>query len=186
MTPVDYVMAFLVLISVVVGVWRGFTTEALSLVTLLAAIALAWTFAGQLEPHLGNWASAVEVRLWTARVIIFVAVLVIGGLMSWLARKLIRHTGLSGLDRTLGAGFGLLRAAVLVGLAVIVLQFAELEQELWWQESRLRPYAERAAAAVKYYAELGTRYLQEQQPAVESASRRWPSDGASFVQASLL
>ena len=54
MTPVDYVILFLSLISVVVGVWRGFTTEALSLITLLAAIALAWTFAGQLEPSLGD------------------------------------------------------------------------------------------------------------------------------------
>ena len=75
-----------------------------------------------------------------------VSVLVIGGLVSWVARKLVRHTGLSGLDRILGAAFGLLRAAVLVGLAVIVLQFAELDQESWWQEARLRPYAERAAA----------------------------------------
>ena len=149
-----------------VGVWRGFTIEALSLVTLLAAIALAWTFAGQLEPSLGSWASAVEVRLWTARFIIFIAVLVIGGLVSWLARKLVRHTGLTGLDRTLGAVFGLLRAALLIGLAVIVLQFAELDQESWWQEARLRPYAERVAAAVKYYAELGTRYFQEPVQAV--------------------
>ena len=69
---------------------------------------------------------------------------------------------MSGLDRSLGAAFGLLRAAVLVGLAVIVMQFVELDQEPWWQEARLRPYAERVAAAVKYYAELGTRYLQEQ------------------------
>jgi membrane protein required for colicin V production len=168
MTPIDYVILLLTLVSVVVGVWRGFTTEALSLITLLAAIALAWTFAGALEPSLGSWVSAVEVRLWTARVIIFVAVLVIGGLVSWLARKLVRHTGLSGLDRTLGAGFGLLRAALLIGLAVIVLQFAELDQESWWQGARLRPYAESVAAAVKYYAELGTRYLQEQ-PAVQSA-----------------
>ena len=42
------------------------------------------------------------------------------------------------------------------------MQFAELDQESWWQEARLRPYAERVATAVKYYAELGTRYLQEQ------------------------
>src|SRR5688500_12390238 len=136
MTPVDYVILLLTLVSVVVGVWRGFTTEALSLVSLLAAIALAWTFAAALEPSPGSWVSAVEVRLWTARVIIFVAVLVIGGLVSWLARKLVRHTGLSGLDRTLGAGFGLLRAALLIGLAVIVLQFAELDQESWWQGAR--------------------------------------------------
>jgi membrane protein required for colicin V production len=99
--------------------------------------------------------------LWAARVIIFVVVLVLGGLASWLARKLIRHTGLSGLDRTLGAAFGLLRAALLVGLAVIVMEFAEVDQEPWWQEARLRPYAEQVAEAVKYYAELGTRYLQD-------------------------
>jgi membrane protein required for colicin V production len=168
MTTVDLVIVFLTLVSVLVGVWRGFAVEALSLLTLLAAIGLAWTFAPVLEPSLGEWASAVEVRLWTARVIIFVVVLVIGGLVSWLARKLIRHTGLSGLDRTLGAGFGLLRAAVVVGLAVIVLQFAEIDREPWWQDARLRPYAERIAEAVKYYAELGTRYWQGQPMAVRA------------------
>jgi membrane protein required for colicin V production len=110
---------------------------------------------------LGGVAEAGEVRLWIARFIIFVVVLIVGGLVSWLARKLVRQTGLSGLDRTLGAAFGLLRAAVLVGLAVIVLQFAEVDQEPWWQEARLRPYAERVAEAVKYYAELGSRYLEE-------------------------
>jgi membrane protein required for colicin V production len=169
MTPADYVILFLALMSAVVGLWRGFTTEALSLVTLLAAVGIAWTFAGRLEPALGDWASAAEVRLWAARVVIFVLVLVVGGLISWLARKLITHTGLSGLDRLLGAGFGLVRAAVFVGLAVIVLEFAELDQESWWQEARLRPYAERAAAAVRYYAELGNRYLQEH-PVVQSAA----------------
>lgn len=175
MTSADYVILFLTLVSAVVGIWRGFTTEALSLITLLAAIGLAWTFADRLEPALGTWASAAEVRLWAARVIIFVVVLVIGGLVSWLARKLVRHTGLRGLDRTLGAAFGLLRAGVLIGLAVMVLELLELDQELWWQEARLRPYAERVAEAVKYYAELGTRYLREQ-PALQTAAARG-SDG---------
>jgi len=168
MTSVDLVIVFLALISALVGVWRGFAVESLSLLTLLAAIGLAWTFAGTLEPALGSWASALEVRLWTARVIIFVIVLVIGGLVSWVTRKLIRHTGLSGLDRTLGAAFGVVRAALLLGLSVIVLQFVEVDQESWWQDARLRPYAERIAEAVKYYAELGTRYLQEQ-PAIGTA-----------------
>lgn len=174
MVPVDYVILFLALVSAVVGLWRGFTTEALSLLTLLAAVALAWTFAGRVEPLFREWASAAEVRLWAARLVIFVLVLVVGGLISWLARKLVSHTGLTGLDRILGAGFGLLRAAVFVGLAVIVLEFIELDKESWWQEARLRPYAERAAAAVKYYAELGNRYLQEL-PLVQSADLKFGS-----------
>jgi membrane protein required for colicin V production len=168
MTPIDYGIVFVAVVSTLIGVWRGFTTEALSLVALLAAIGFAWTFAESLAPSLGSWAEAPEVRLWVARFIIFVLLLVIGSLASWVARKLIRGTGLSGLDRTLGAAFGLLRAAVLLGLAVIVLEFAEVDREPWWQQARLRPYAERVAEAVKYYAELGTRYLQDA-PAAQSA-----------------
>jgi membrane protein required for colicin V production len=162
MTAVDYVIVLLIAASIAIGAWRGFTTEAMSLITLLAAVAIAWLFAGQLEPMLGEWSSAAEVRLWAARVVIFVVVLIIGGLLSWVARKLVRTSGLTGLDRMLGAVFGLLRAGVFLGLAVLVIQFMGLDAEPWWREASLRPYAERVAATVKYYAELGTRYLQEQ------------------------
>lgn len=161
MTPVDYVIVFLGVVSAAVGIWRGFTREALALVTLLAAIWLAWTFGGRAEPLLGEWGGAPEARLWAARVVIFVLVIVAGGLISWVARKLIRHSGLSGLDRLFGAAFGLVRAVVIVGLAVIVLELTELSGDPWWQQARLKPYAERAAAAVRYYAELGTRYLED-------------------------
>jgi len=165
MTPADYVMLFLVVASALVGVWRGFTLEAVSLLALLLAIWLAWAFAGRVEPLLGSWAGSPEVRVWAARVVIFVTVLIVGGLISWLARKLIKHSGLSGLDRLLGGAFGLIRAAVLIGLGVILIEFLGLGQEAWWQQARLKPYADRAAVAVRYYAELGTRYLQ-QQPSV--------------------
>jgi membrane protein required for colicin V production len=75
---------------------------------------------------------------------------------------LIKHSGLSSFDRLLGAAFGLARGAVFIGLGVILIEFLGLGQEAWWEQARLRPYAERAAAAVKYYAEIGTRYLQHQ------------------------
>jgi membrane protein required for colicin V production len=162
MTPADYVMLFLVVASAAVGVWRGFVTEALSLGALVAAIVLAWLFSGLVEPFLGDWDSAVDVRVWVARVIIFVTVLVLGGVASWFARKFIGHTGLSGLDRALGAAFGVVRAALVIGLGVIVLEFLGLEQESWWREARLRSYAEQAAAAVKYCADIGTRVVEEQ------------------------
>jgi membrane protein required for colicin V production len=164
MTPVDYVIVLLCVVSAGIGLWRGFVKEALSLLTLLAAIWLAWRFGALLEPALGNWAGSPEVRVWTARMIVFVLVLVAGALISWLARLLVRHSGLSGVDRLLGAGFGLIRGVLIVGLAVIVLQFVELDQDGWWQNARLRPYAEQVAAAVRYYAELGQSYLQGEVP----------------------
>jgi len=166
MTPTDYLIVFICVVSTIVGIWRGFTLEALSVLILLAAIWLAWTFAGYVEPALGDWAGVPEVRIWVARVVIFLIVLVFGGLISWLARKLIRHTGLTGLDRMLGAVFGLARALLVIGLGVIAIEFLELDQDPWWRDARFRPYAEQLAAAVKYYAELGTRYVQQGSPPV--------------------
>jgi len=156
MTPVDYLMVLVLVVSAGVGFWRGFVKEALSLLALLVAIWLAWRFAALIEPKLGNWAADQEVRLWIARGIIFALALVLGALVSWAARQLIRHTGLSGVDRLLGAAFGFARGVLIVGLFVLF----DLDQDGWWQSARLRPYAEQVAAAVKKYAELGTRYVQ--------------------------
>jgi membrane protein required for colicin V production len=162
MTLVDYVIAFLCVLSGVIGLWRGFVKEALSLVALLAAIWLAWRFAPFIDPLLGEWSGAPEARIWVARVVIVVLVLIAGAAAAWLARTLVRHSGLSGVDRLLGMAFGLLRGVVIVGLAVMALEFLGLDQAGWWQEARLRPYAETVATAVRYYAELGNRYLQGQ------------------------
>jgi membrane protein required for colicin V production len=163
MMPVDYIVIGLCVASAAVGFWRGFTREALSLLTLLAAIWLAWRFAWILEPNLGDWAGGADARLWAARAIVFALVLVIGAAASWFARKLIYATGLSGMDRMLGVLFGAARGALLFGLAVIVLEFSGLDQDAWWQQARLKVYGDRIAAGIRYYAELGNRYLRDQQ-----------------------
>jgi membrane protein required for colicin V production len=160
MTPVDYLIVLVLVVSVAVGFWRGFVKEALSLLTLLVAIWLAWRFAALVEPKLSNWAADQEVRIWIARGVIFALVLVVGALASWVARQLIRHTGLTGVDRMLGGAFGFARGVLIVGLLVLALDFLDLDQDGWWQSARFRPYAEQVAAAVKKYAELGTRYVQ--------------------------
>jgi membrane protein required for colicin V production len=160
MTLVDYIILLVLVVSAGVGVWRGFVKEALSLLTLLVAIWLAWRFATFVAPKLSNWAADQDVRIWIARGIIFALALIVGALVSWLARQLIRHTGLSGVDRMLGAAFGFARGVLIVGLLVLALDFLDLDQDGWWQSARFRPYAEQVAAAVKKYAELGTRYVQ--------------------------
>jgi membrane protein required for colicin V production len=161
MTPVDYLIVVLCLVSAGTGFWRGFTREALSLLTLLAGIWLAWRFAWVVEPMLGDWAGAADARVWAARAIVFVLVLAVGALASWLARTLVRHSGLSGVDRLLGTVFGIVRGALIVGLSVIVLQITGRDQDSWWQEARLKPYSERVADGIRYYAELGQSYLRE-------------------------
>jgi membrane protein required for colicin V production len=157
---IDLAIVAICIASAAFGFWRGFVKEAIALVTWLVAIFLAWQAAWMVEGHLGEWTAAPELRVWAARAIIFVAVLVVGGLLAWLMRALIRRTGLSGTDRSLGALFGLARGVLLVGLLAILIDISGLRDESWWDEARLRPLSEQVAEGILYYADLGSRYLE--------------------------
>lgn len=158
----DLAIIAICVLSSAYGILRGFAKEAVSLATWLAAIFLAWRFTWLVEPFLGDWVQAPELRVWVARAVVFVLVLVAGGLVAWLARELVRHTGLRGTDRLLGALFGFARGLLIVGLLVIGLQLAGVDQAPWWQRASLRPYGDRIAAGIRYYGSLGSEYLRDQ------------------------
>jgi membrane protein required for colicin V production len=161
MSWVDYVFVAICVASAAFGFWRGFVKEAIALITWLLAIILAWQAAWMVEPRLGEWTAAPELRVWVARALIFVGVLVIGGLLAWLLRAVIRKSGLSSTDRSLGAVFGLARGVLLLGLLALVVGASDLEAEPWWADARLRPFSERIGEGILYYAGLGSRYLED-------------------------
>ncbi len=162
MSWVDVAIIFGFCGSTAVGASRGFAKEALSLVTWLAAIWIAWRFTWLIEPMLGEWVVAPDLKVWVARAVIFVLVLAVGGLIARLVARVINNTGLSGVNRILGSLFGLGRGAIVVGLMVIVLELVGLDEDPWWQEAKLRPYSARIADGILNYAAMGSRYIQEQ------------------------
>ncbi len=161
MSWADFAILLICLASTLFGLWRGFAREALSLVTWLAAIWLAWRFSWVVEPWLGEWNAVPELKVWTARAIVFVLVLIAGGIVVWLTSALIRHTGLTGTDRTLGGLFGFARGALIVGLCVIVLELFGMDENRWWQDAAFREYGNQVAAGIRYYAEIGARYVEQ-------------------------
>ena len=172
---VDLIFLVLVALSTGLGLWRGLVKEALSLVTWLAAIWLAWRFAWLTTSVFGPWVEAPELQLWAGRVLIFLVVLVLGGIVSWLITLLVRHSPLSGSDRALGALFGFGRGALAVGLLTIVVDFAGFSNEAWWRNAKLRPYGDQIASGIRYYAALGGEYLKEKDlVTVRAVVRRHP------------
>jgi membrane protein required for colicin V production len=160
MTWIDYAIVAICVASGVFGYWRGFVKEALALATWLLAILLAWQGAWLIEQRLGDWSAAPELRIWVARAIIFVAVLIIGGVLAWTLRTLIRSSGLSSTDRSLGVIFGLARGVLLIGLLAILVDAVDIDGESWWSGAKLRPFSEQVAEGILYYAALGTRYFE--------------------------
>ena len=145
MSVIDYLLAAVVALSVFIGFFRGFMREAISLVTWALAVWVALRFSFVVEPWLGVLDNSPAVRLWVARGVLFVGVLVIGALINHLMGRLVRGTGLSGTDRMLGMLFGLGRGALVVGVMVLAAQFAGLDEDAWWEDSALVPYGERIA-----------------------------------------
>jgi membrane protein required for colicin V production len=118
---------------------RGFVKEALSLLTWIIAGAVAWMFGGSLAQYLVNYIETPSARVIAGCTILFVATLLVGAMVNFLIGELIRVTGLSGTDRFLGMVFGAARGGLLVVVAVGLLSLGPVQQDQWWQESRLLP-----------------------------------------------
>jgi len=149
MSGADWFIVVLVLLSCVIGAMRGLMREGVALITWILGLYLAWTFAGLVEPHLGGLLAQDGVRVWVARLVILVIVLLIGSVVGLILQYLIRHSPFGTADRFLGFFFGLLRGALLVGVAVIFAQLVELDKERWWSESRFLPYGEVMADTIR-------------------------------------
>ena len=167
MLTIDYILLAALLVSIVVGVFRGFLREALSLVTWIAALWISLKFSGLLEPMLGS-ISSPALKLWSARLIMFILVLIAGGLLNALIGLLVQKTGLSGTDRVLGMVFGAARGVLILGIMVMMFRLLELDREEWWEDSQVIPLATPVAEVLQTYFHAGLEHLEELVPPVGS------------------
>ena len=140
----DYCIIATLALSVLMGLWRGFIGEVLALACWVLAFWVAWMFGDRLAAQFTS-ITLPSARLLLGYAICFVTVLIAGAIVSFLMRKLIAGSGLSGSDRMFGMLFGLLRGLVLVTLAVLILRFTPLPQDPWWRQSQLLPTFENGA-----------------------------------------
>ena len=149
MLPVDYLILLIVLLSTVIGAYRGFFPEVLSLLSWVVGIWIAWKFAYVLEPTLSDKIPSPVLALWIARFVLFAGALIVGGLVTELVSLTIAKTGLTGANRGLGLVFGLARGLVVVGVLTVFAQILEVPREAWWRDGKLVPFAERVAGAIE-------------------------------------
>lgn len=144
MNGADYCILVALALSVLMGLWRGFIGEVLALACWIAAFWVAWSFGDRLAAQF-TAVSLPSARLVLGYAICFVAVLIVGALITFLMRKLVAGSGLSGSDRLLGMVFGLVRGLALVTLTVLILGFTPFPRDPWWKQSQLLPGFQRSA-----------------------------------------
>lgn len=163
MNLIDVIFVLVLVLSLLVGVWRGLMRELLSLVSWLAAAYLAWRFHGLLMGPLSGAIQSPGARQAAALLLTFIAAVVVLALVSHLLVSVLKRSPLRGTDRALGAVFGVLRAGVLVAATVLLVEATPLQKSLWWQGSSLVPQARAPAQWLRATVERGLEQFQAPQ-----------------------
>lgn len=135
MTVLDWLFLLGLLISVGLGVWRGFVYEVLSVLNWLLALVLAQWLGedvGRMLPIDGQSESLIYIAGF---VLVFVVSVFVGGVVVWGLPKLIEQAGLRPVDRVLGGVFGLLRAALLMLALAVLVSMSTFKNQAWWRDS---------------------------------------------------
>lgn len=148
LATLDWVLLAVLVGSVLLGLKRGFVTEAMALVGWLVAWLAARWWAADVLP----WLPAAIAQAWrplAAAVLVFVGVLIGWAVLTRLLSALVGATPLALADRLLGAGFGALRAGVVLLVATGAVWWSGAACQPWWQTSHGAAWGTGALRAVQ-------------------------------------
>ncbi len=140
MSPVDIAIIVVILLSAIIGIFRGFIREILSLASWLIALYVAWTFVEQGALYLEPYISQLELRRVASFAAIFICTLIVVSIISYIIYRLFALAGITGLDRSLGGMFGLARGVIVVALLILLAIFANFAPHPWFQSAKLVAY----------------------------------------------
>ncbi len=135
MAALDWVFAAVLLTSLILGAWRGLVFEVLSLVSWIVAFVLAQWLALEVANRLPMAGASELVRYAAGFVLVFIACIMVGGLLATVIKKLLASVGLRPADRALGAAFGVIRGVLLLLLVTVVVGMTPMKTSAVWQES---------------------------------------------------
>lgn len=181
MTLFDVVAGLVLLASGLIAFIRGATREVTTVLAFIAAIVVAvfgLRFTGPIARHAIHTAwianTAAVLVLFVFAYIVF---RVIGGALT----QKVRQTALSGLDRLLGLGIGLVRGAVVVGAFTLLINAATPPERMpaWISKAKLYPAASGVASVLRTVAPEGLRMAHTVEPAMRDAVSAGVTDSAA-------
>ena len=139
---VDLALAGVLLISLFVGMWRGFVFEVLSLAGWVVAYFGCSYLAPVLRALLPEGRFGEQAAEMGTLIASFIIILIVWTIAARVVRMLIHATPLSLIDRLFGAGFGLLRGVLVCLLMVWIVSMTPASASPTWQASKAVPWVE--------------------------------------------
>jgi membrane protein required for colicin V production len=147
MNSLDWMLLAPLLVSGLLGVWRGVVREVMSVLAWVTGVLLAGRFAADLAHMLPLSGDVLPHAL--AWVLILLLVLILAGLLARLLKQLLSVAGLGLADRLLGGVFGLVRGAMVLMLIVLLVGLTPFKKYPIWTSSQVVPLAQLLLEIVK-------------------------------------
>ena len=154
MTVIDWTIVVLVALSFLLGVWRGFVREIVSIVGWILGVYLAMRFSTVLGERIPLEVEWPVVKTIVAGVLIVAACVFVAALVGWIARRLLVAAKLSVADRTLGGIFGVARGVLIVAVLIFFAMDTQMTRQPFWRDSLVLPQAEAAVRSASRHIPL--------------------------------
>ncbi|MGH8476843.1 MAG: CvpA family protein [Methylococcales bacterium] len=136
---IDYAIIALISLYAFTGLIRGFTTEALVLVSWILAFAVGLIFCQGFSIQLRSIVANVPLRMAISFLLLFLLTLIVARLFRSILRQWVAATGVGGSERLMGLICGSVRGLVLVTILVLFSGLTSLPTTSWWHKSDLIP-----------------------------------------------
>jgi membrane protein required for colicin V production len=134
----DIVILIILLVTLVLGLMKGFVRQIIGLAAVVVGLLLAATYYLPVSRGVSRVVAAGKWSELIAFLLVFLAVLVAGWLISFLVSKLIRGP-LRFIDHLFGGALGLLKGVLICGVIVFALHAFPVDKKAL-SESKLAPY----------------------------------------------
>ena len=143
MNLLDILLAIVIGTSIVTGFIGGFARVGIGFIASVCGMLFGfwfyWIPADWFRKYMTTSATVANLCGFFAVLLVFV---VAGALIGKLLSKLFKWTGLSWLDRLMGAAFGFVRGGLLaIAMVAVLVAFASKPLPNWMIDSKLLPYA---------------------------------------------
>ncbi len=149
MNWLDFVLAVILMLSLVSGYRKGFIRIGIGLIATIAALVFACWFYGTAGTFLLPYVSSRSMANIGGFMLVFLGVIALGALVSRVLAAIFKWAGLSWFDRLLGAAFGVVRGVIVsVVLIMVIVALSPQSPPAAVVNSEIAPYLIEAADVI--------------------------------------
>ncbi|OFZ65949.1 MAG: hypothetical protein A2V79_03325 [Betaproteobacteria bacterium RBG_16_56_24] len=131
MTGFDFIVLTILLVSLLIGLWRGLLHEVLSLLGWPIAFVLSRLSADSIALLLPMVEETM--RIAAAYALVFVAALIVWGILTRMMSKLLKAMGSDWTDRAMGGMFGIARGGLVVLVLTWLAGLTHVPEQPFWR-----------------------------------------------------